>query len=87
MCVHVHLFSYLAGGLDSFPDAEIDQNPDSHQAQDELPVKLTGLVQTWGDVQHLVSAQSEEDSYITAGITGSQHSLAEINVFSPGGRY
>lgn len=73
VCMHVHMFSYLAGGFDSLPDAEIDQNPDGHQAQDELPVELAGLVQTWGDVQHLVSAQSEEDSYITAGITGSQH--------------
>lgn len=81
------MFSYLARGFDSFPDAEIDQNPDGHQAQDELPVELARLVQTWGDVQHLVSAQSEEHSYITAGITGSQHSLAEINIFSPGGKY
>jgi len=48
---------YLPGGFHSLPDAEVDQNPDHHQTQHELPVELSGFVQTRRDVQNFVSAQ------------------------------
>ncbi|MEQ2269016.1 hypothetical protein XENORESO_020689 [Xenotaenia resolanae] len=40
-------------------DAEVNQNPDSHQTQHQLPVDLSRFIQTRRDVQHFVPAQEE----------------------------
>lgn len=52
---------YLSGGFDSLPDTEVNQNPDGHQTQHELPVHPSGFIQTRGDVQYLVPAHRERD--------------------------
>jgi len=31
--------THLAGGLDSFPDTEVDDDEDGHETQDQLPAR------------------------------------------------
>lgn len=65
MCILYVYAYYLSGGFDSLPDTEVNQNPDGHQTQHELPVHPSGFIQTRGDVQYLVPAHTErEDIYI-----------------------
>lgn len=56
---HIKSVRYLPSRFDSLPDAEVNQNPDDHQTQHELPVNGSSVVQTRRDVQHLVPAQTE----------------------------
>lgn len=56
------MFPHLPGGLDSLPDTEVNQDPDSHQTQHHLPVDLTRFIQTRRDVQNFVSAETTQKS-------------------------
>lgn len=82
------LLKYLPRRFDSLPDTEVNHHPDGHQTQHELPVELSGLVQTRGDVQHLVPAQRPHNVYtkptslsliVTFDHDIKQNSLPELN--------
>lgn len=42
--------AHLARGLDSLPDAEVDDGEDEQEAESQLPTHTAKLVQTWRHV-------------------------------------
>lgn len=47
--------AHLAGRLDSFPDAEVDNNPTKKKTHGKFKPDFTGIINSWGDLEHVVA--------------------------------
>ena len=47
--------AHLAGRLDSFPDAEVDNNPTKKKTHGKFKPDFAGIINSWGDLEHVVA--------------------------------
>lgn len=78
---NVHLWTYrssfhLSGGFNSFPNAEVDDDPCKQEAESQVPLDRTHIIDAVGDLQYFPPAVKCHHKY-----TGENGSSLFIVVF------
>ena len=55
------MIDYLPGTFNSFPDAQVDDNPGEDQAKGKIPLYCAHVVYSVRDGKHLASADRREE--------------------------